>query len=79
VCCQHNCRWEQCTIAWHVDDLKISHADPDVVSQVIHQLEAEFGNHAPLSVTRGKVHDYLGMQIDYTNPGKVDITMVPYI
>jgi Reverse transcriptase (RNA-dependent DNA polymerase) len=70
---------KQCTILWHVDDLKISHHDPKVVSSIIAQLETEFGKEAPLSITRGKVHDYFGMRIDYTSAGKVNITMIPYI
>jgi hypothetical protein len=69
----------QCTILWHVDDLKISHADPNVVTSVIKQLEGEFGKEAPLTVTRGKLHDYLGMTIDYRVPGKVMIAMFDYI
>jgi hypothetical protein len=70
---------KQCTILWHVDDLKISHVDPKVVNSVIGQLEEEFGKEAPLTITRGKVHDYLGMTIDYGTPGKVKITMINYI
>jgi hypothetical protein len=30
-------------------------------------------------VTRGKVHDYLGMVIDYNVDGKVQIKMIDYI
>ena len=36
-------RGNQCTILWHVDDLKISHVDADVVTEVIGLLESEFG------------------------------------
>jgi hypothetical protein len=43
--------WAQCTILWHVDDLKISHVKPNVVTKVIKQLEAEFGIEAPLAKT----------------------------
>jgi hypothetical protein len=53
-------------IVWHMGDLKISHVDPNVVGQIIRQLEAEFGNEAPLSITRGKLQDYHGTRIDYT-------------
>jgi len=70
---------KQCTIVWHVDDLKISHVSPDVVTGVIEQLNLEFGALSPLTVTRGKVHDYLGMTLDYSTPGKVRITMSDYI
>jgi len=30
---------KQCTILWHVDDLKISHVDPQVVTDLIDKLE----------------------------------------
>jgi Reverse transcriptase (RNA-dependent DNA polymerase) len=69
----------QCTVLWHVDDLKISHVDPNVVTSVIKQLEAEFGKEAPLTIMRGKVHDYLGMTLDYSLDDKVQIKMFDYI
>ena len=69
----------QCTILWHVDDLKISHVKPNVVTKVIKQLEAEFGIEAPLAETRGKVHEYLGMILDFTTPGKVMVSMKDFI
>lgn len=68
-----------CTVLWHVDDLKISHVDPDVVTSIIDQLSSEFGADAPLTVHRGKVHDYLGMVIDYSTPKKVHIKMTNYV
>ena len=68
-----------CTILWHVDDLKISHVDPNVVSEIIQQLSDEFGHVSPLTVHRGKKHDYLGMQIDFSSPSKVRISMCDYI
>ena len=69
----------QCTVGWHVDDLKISHVDSAVVDDLINKLNSEFGKEAPLTVTRGKVHDYLGMTIDYSKKGKVILTMKDYI
>ena len=45
----------QCTILWHVDDLKISHADPDVVTSIIDMIAQEFGKEAPLTINRGKI------------------------
>lgn len=65
----------QCTIAWYVDDLKISHTDPAVVEDIFQKLQDEFGKKAPLSVTRGKIHSYLGMTIDYSTDGRVSFTM----
>ena len=69
----------QCTILWHVDDLKISHVDADVVTEVINLLESEFGKEAPLTKSRGKVREYLGMVIDFSIRGKVMFTMIDYI
>ena len=70
---------KQCTILWHVDDLKISHCDSNIVTSVISQIEDEFGREAPITKTRGKIHDYLGMVLDYSIPGKVKICMFDYI
>ena len=70
---------QQCTLVWHVDDMKISHADSKVVDHIIRTLEQEFGKEAPLTIRRGKIHDYLGMTLDFTNPGKVTIRMEEYI
>ena len=70
----------QCTIVWHVDDLKISQVNPDVVTDILSRLEDKYGGEeAPLTVTRGKIHDYLGMVIDYTTPGKVKFSMDQYV
>ena len=35
-----------------------------------------FGNAAPLSITRGRTHDYLGMKLDFYQDLKVNITMI---
>mmetsp|Transcript_22128 Transcript_22128/g.61498 ORF Transcript_22128/g.61498 Transcript_22128/m.61498 type:complete len:143 (+) Transcript_22128:475-903(+) len=57
---------KQCTIAWQVDDLKISHAEESVLDDVIKQLSDKYGKKAPLTVNRGKIHDYLGIMIDFS-------------
>jgi hypothetical protein len=58
-----------------VDDLKISHVDSKVVYGIISQLEQEFGKEGPLSIHHGKVHDYLGMCLDFSYPGKLVVSM----
>ena len=40
----------QCTLIWHVDDMKISHGDSRVVDGIIKMLEEEFGKEAPLTI-----------------------------
>ena len=52
---------KQCTIVFYVDDNKVSHADPTVVTQVLDQIANHFGE---LSITRGARHDFLGMNIE---------------
>ena len=69
----------QCTVLWHVDDIKISHVNENVVTSVIEYLSGKYGAEAPLTVMRGKVHRYLGMTLDYTIVGKVQIKMIDYI
>ena len=70
---------KQCTICWHVDDLKISHMDPDVTTSIIKKLEAVFAKDAPLTIQRGKELDYLGMDLDFGEKGKVGIGMAKSI
>ncbi|KAI2490730.1 Reverse transcriptase (RNA-dependent DNA polymerase) [Fragilaria crotonensis] len=67
---------KQCTVAWYVDDMKISHVDPNVVTQVIEQIEDRFGK---MTVTRGKEHTFLGMKILYKENGTAEITMRDYL
>ena len=69
---------KQCTVRWHVDDLKISHVDDLVVKGLVSALNDKYGKEAPVSVTHGKVHDYLGITIDYSMPGKVTFSMPDY-
>lgn len=67
---------KQCTIAWYVDDTKITHADPKVVTHVIEQIEQRFGN---MTVKRGLEHVFLGMRIVCNNNGTAEITMRDYL
>ena len=70
---------KQCTVVWHVDDLMITHVDPQVLQQVLAQLNQRFGKEVPLAATDGPIHDYLGMTFDFTIPGKVTIRMDDYV
>jgi hypothetical protein len=70
---------KQCTVFWHVNDIKVSHEDPNVVTAVLKLFEERYGKEAPLTITRGKIHDYLGMTLDYSEKGKVKVLMINYI
>ena len=62
-----------------MDGLKISHHDPDVVSNIIKQLNNVFGKESPLTKTHGKIQDYGGMTIDYTEEEKVKFIIFDYL
>jgi hypothetical protein len=59
-----------------VDDTKISHKSDNVVSHVIEKIEERFGK---MTVTRGKGHVFLGMNIDFHTNGTADVKMKEYI
>ena len=63
---------KQCTLVWYVDDVKVSHVDEIVVSDIIKYLQKEFGN---LTITRGKKYQYLGMNMEFCENNKVAIIM----
>ena len=62
-----------------MDDLKILHMDGNVNQEILAILQREYGKEAPIPSTTGKVHDYLGMTIDYSSAGKVVFRMEDYI
>jgi hypothetical protein len=70
---------KQCTIIWHVDDLKLSHVEQQVLKDITDKLNAKYGQQTPLVMHRGKIHDYLGMAIDYSEDGKVKFSMPDYV
>ena len=59
-----------------MDDNKIAHKDPKVVTEVIDIMKKHFGD---LSVTRGKVHRFLGMNITITEDRKLKIDMKEHL
>ena len=65
----------QCAVVWHVDDLKVSHANPKVVDSFIRWIERNHGDPklGKVKAKRGKVHDYLGMTLDFSEKWKVKI------
>ena len=69
----------QCTITWHIDDLKISHVQEEVLTKIIEDLKAEFGCLGELSVSRGRRHDYFGMYLDYSKDGGLEVDMRLYL
>ena len=67
----------QMTTAWHVDDLKVSNKNPFDITLFPQYLSTKYGEQ--LSVKRGHVHDYLGMDLDYSTKGEYKIVMIKYL
>ena len=74
----------QHTVVWNVGDLKVSHVDAGVVTQMSVCLQKTYerlfdeGSGA-MKLKRGKIHEYLGMQLNFSVAGQVKITMCDYI
>ena len=49
------------------------------MTSIIEELNKRFGDIVSLSISRGKVHDYVGMAFDYTTKGNLVIAMYDYI
>ena len=67
---------KQMTVFWYVDDLKVSYVEPKEVTNLMEWIE---GIYSDLSITRVKVHEYLGVTPDFWNPGELQVTMVYYL
>ena len=78
--CLANCQIDgkQCTVAWFVDDSKISHQDPAVVTtKIIDKLEEAFKK---MTVVGGPEHVFLRMNICYNKSDRTaTITMSDYL
>ena len=75
---------KQITICFHVDDCKISHRSSKVIDQMIEWLHDKYESifedgSGAMTVSRGRVHKYLGMTLDYSVRGRVKITMQDYV
>jgi hypothetical protein len=62
-----------------MDDMKGSHVEQKVLDEITDQPNEKYGQEIPLTVHHDKVHDYLGMTIDYSEDGKVRSSMPDYI
>jgi len=70
---------KQLTVTWHVDDLKVSCNIPEEVDNFIQWIRNEYEDFTKVKPSRGKVHDYLAMTLDFTEAGKVKIKMENYV
>ena len=69
----------QFTILWHSKNLKNSYVDYDFIYAVIVDIKLYYVNVAKMTITRGKIHKYLGITTNYSSPVKAKLSMVEYI
>ena len=74
----------QQTICFHVDDCKLSHAEPKINDEFLEVLRQEYESifedgSGKMKVSRGKTHKYLGMEIDFTQERVCKVSMFDYI
>eukprot|EP00956_Cyclotella_meneghiniana_P009212 scaffold12647_cov40-Cyclotella_meneghiniana.AAC.1 len=67
----------QMTVVWHVDDLKVSHKSKDEIMKLVGYIKGKYGE--GLTVHDGHVHDYLGVDHDYSEKGVVKMSMMKHI
>ena len=71
---------KQITVQSFVDDLYISCENMDTIDRLIKDLNEKFKtNFQELAVTKGKVYDYLGINIDYSNNEYVKLSMYDFL
>ena len=75
---------QQMTICYCVYACKLSHRRSKVNDQMIKWLRQEYESiledrSGKMTVSRGKVHKYLGMTLDYNVRGQVQITIIDFL
>jgi hypothetical protein len=68
---------KQQTVLWHVDDLMMSQVDPEENTSLLEYLKGIHGD--KMTMTKGSHHRYLGMDMDFSKPGMLGISMIKYI
>ena len=80
-CCWN--KWElkkQLTILLHIDDLFLTCALSIIITKyIIKLLNKAYGSKDPLTMTWGKVHEYLGMTVDFTQAPEVKFSQYDFV
>ena len=68
---------KQFIITWHVDNLKISHVNKELVDEMIEWTKGLYGQDMRIYI--GKKHYYLVMMLNFSVRGQVTVPMVDYL
>ena len=63
-------------VVWHMDDIKVSHVDSFEFTKFLGYMSSIYG---VLSVHRGEIHEYLGIELDYSKQVTVKESMIKYL
>lgn len=67
---------QQLTVLWHVDDIIAAHKSPTVVSKFLHWIQNRYDTpDKKMVTTRGHIHDYLGMRLDFSSSQELKVGM----
>ena len=77
--CNRLIEGSQQTVRFHVDDLMSSHILSRINDEFLQWLNDKYGSYGLVQATRGAIHDYLGMTIDFSLDGAVKIDMIDYL
>ena len=70
----------QMTVIWYVDDLKILHVKTKCVDNFIYWAKSMYEDKVgKVKASHGKQHNYLGMEMDFLEPGSVRVKMERYV
>ena len=67
----------QITACWHVNDLMVSHKDEISIDAFFLKICKIFGNGTKFS--RGKVHEYMVMDMDWSQDGIMIVSIIKYL
>ena len=71
---------KQMTVTWHIDDLKASHEDINELKKFGNFLKSKYEKDGmKLTEHYGDVHDYLGINLDYSKKGQMGVSMIQYL
>ena len=70
---------KQHTSKFHMDDVMSRHVNPKVNDKFKDPMNRNYENNGKVKSNRGKVHEYLGMNFDFTGKVKVKINMDYYV
>ena len=68
---------------WHINDLKVIHKSKNIVSIMVKCLNKTYRvlfeyESVKMKISRGKIHEYLCVTLDFSEPVEVNISMIPY-